>query len=1495
MVKGKKLSLAGSWASQILPIALSVNLAPVNYLPWVVPGLMAATFTFSASMMPALAASSQEIALNNEGVKALQAENYQLAIQKFREALKIDPKHPYGLAKENLAIAYNNYGLKLQDNPKEAIKQFHQALILNPTNPTTLANLDAIISIMNKNPRAFKDRVELGDQSRLSGDLVGAAIEYGEALKLKDDAKIHFKLGEVYRVLNDNDKAIQAYQAAARSGDSGEIEVGLGQTYQAKGDLPAALAAFDRALALKPDDSDVLDALVTGWEEALKADPVAPQNHIGLGKALQYRGDYDQAAAEYKQALMFDRGNQMAKQLLDGIGEAKKGAAFKKHADAGVDLQTRKLYDAALEEYKRALDLNPRSVEVLVDIGTVYQAKEDFDGAVQFYNKALAIEPSNALAQQGIKAASESKAHKAIENAVAEAMDLFKLGKYDEAIAKYQFILQAHPKDAVTHFNLGATYQAKKDIDQAITEYKQATFFDPKSEEYKRALEVALDAKAQPLIDAGVKKHEQKDYTAAIDYYQQALAIRPKNASLWFNLAGALYQREDYVKAQDAYERAMEIDPKGQADDRYLVAVIDEHFGRGQQALTQYMKYIAENSQGKYAQAARERIKALQINIADTLKIKSEKEMAMDKDAIDSYQKALELQKNKQWDEALALYKRAMQIHTKDADIPFAIGTLFQQKGDIDLALNWYQKAIDLDPKNKTYQLAQQQSFELKAAPLIEQAVQKQQAGEIPQAIDLYQKALSVLPNRAMIWRNLGTAYQHGDDFGNARAAYQKAWDLDPKAEQANLYFMAAIDEHYGQGAKALEEYRKYLSLLPAGELAGQAKERVSALTANINDTKKLLTRGEASKIKESSDAFEQAVKLQGSGQYDAAIPLYKKAIEGMPTESSFPYSLGTAYQAKNDLDSAIEWYKKALQLDPKNKDYHKVLTTAYELKAGPIIDQAIAKHGAGDLAGAVALYRQGLEVMPENARTWTNLGGALQSMDDFAKARDAYQKALDLDAKGEIDDWFFIGNIDEHYGLGGKALTEYQKYVMAAPKGKYIKEANDRIHALSINPNQTQKLLTSHEQKNLSAINDLFQNAVKLQQEGKHDEAIAQYKKLVGMAPNEASYWYSMGTCYQANNDIDNAIDCYVHASSLNPKEPSYKQYVEQLKAAKADPLINDAIKKHSEGDYATAISLYQKALTLVPKNARTWTNLAAAYQASDDFARARENYQKALDMDAKGEVDNWYYLAALDEHSGQGKKAFSEYEKYLQFAPKGNFYQLAYQRYQALYQNPNAVQKLVTAAQQKQSAAASGAFDEAVKLQTENKFDEALAKYKEAIAVNANEPSYWYSIGTCYQAKGDVDSALSSYQKAVQLNPKEAQYKQVLNQLKQAKAGPYLESAFKKQTTKNEAGNYDLAGAIADYEAALRLYEDGTTRLNLGTAYQANANLPQALSCYQRAVQLDPKQVDAYYYMGTVYEGMKQPGLALQQYRKYLQVAAGGQNAADAKERIKILGSAK
>ena len=133
--------------------------------------------------------------LNNQAIVALNDSNFEVAIQKLEEALKIDPSFETG--KQNLAIAYNNYGLQLRSQPPVAIKIFHKAMAIDPGNKKTKQNLDAIIGLMGKNPSSFADRVQLGDEAARSGDKVGAKIEYETALSMKPDPAVKNKLAQL--------------------------------------------------------------------------------------------------------------------------------------------------------------------------------------------------------------------------------------------------------------------------------------------------------------------------------------------------------------------------------------------------------------------------------------------------------------------------------------------------------------------------------------------------------------------------------------------------------------------------------------------------------------------------------------------------------------------------------------------------------------------------------------------------------------------------------------------------------------------------------------------------------------------------------------------------------------------------------------------------------------------------------------------------------------------------------------------------------------------------------------------------------------------------------------------------------------------------------------------------------------------------------------------------------------------------------------------------
>jgi tetratricopeptide (TPR) repeat protein len=158
-------------------------------------------------------ANEEAIRLNNEGVAALNREEWHVAIEKLEASLKADPDRPLG--RVNLAIAHSNYGLYLKKKDKiAALKEFHRAQYLNGTDLVVNSNVRGTIKLLGKNPDSFVDRMNLGDDARKGGDLVGAVVEYLAALKLKKDHRIHKKLGDVYKLLNEKDKAVSEYASA---------------------------------------------------------------------------------------------------------------------------------------------------------------------------------------------------------------------------------------------------------------------------------------------------------------------------------------------------------------------------------------------------------------------------------------------------------------------------------------------------------------------------------------------------------------------------------------------------------------------------------------------------------------------------------------------------------------------------------------------------------------------------------------------------------------------------------------------------------------------------------------------------------------------------------------------------------------------------------------------------------------------------------------------------------------------------------------------------------------------------------------------------------------------------------------------------------------------------------------------------------------------------------------------------------------------------------
>lgn len=179
--------------------------------------LAALVLSIAVSVGPAFAQSA--VALNNEGIKALNDKDFATAINRFKDSLAVDPN--YALARKNLGIAYNNYGIALKDEPLKALRNFHRALYYNETDPKILQCIVAIITKLGRDPKNYYDRVGLGDQAAKANDFIGAVVEYKAALLIKADPETENKLKDAELRADEETKSGQA-AAAQRVKSSSE-------------------------------------------------------------------------------------------------------------------------------------------------------------------------------------------------------------------------------------------------------------------------------------------------------------------------------------------------------------------------------------------------------------------------------------------------------------------------------------------------------------------------------------------------------------------------------------------------------------------------------------------------------------------------------------------------------------------------------------------------------------------------------------------------------------------------------------------------------------------------------------------------------------------------------------------------------------------------------------------------------------------------------------------------------------------------------------------------------------------------------------------------------------------------------------------------------------------------------------------------------------------------------------------------------------------------
>lgn len=154
------------------------------------------------------------------------------------------------------------------------------------------------------------------------------------------------------------------------------------------------------------------------------------------------------------------------------------------HLLRGIVLLRLKDTQRAVESLGKAAAIEPDRVEIRMHLGAAWFAARDYQKARAEFEEVLKADPQNREAQNFLAyLAHEEKAYISQDPAALEHFsrgeELFKAGRFKEAIVAYQTAARFDPKFARPYLYIGDAYCSLGDVDRSVAAYKKAIEIDP--------------------------------------------------------------------------------------------------------------------------------------------------------------------------------------------------------------------------------------------------------------------------------------------------------------------------------------------------------------------------------------------------------------------------------------------------------------------------------------------------------------------------------------------------------------------------------------------------------------------------------------------------------------------------------------------------------------------------------------------------------------------------------------------------------------------------------------------------------------------------------------------------------------------------------------------------------------------------------------------------------------------------------------------------------
>ncbi len=239
--------------------------------------------------------------------------------------------------------------------------------------------------------------------------------------------------------------------------------------------------------------------------------------------------------------------------------EAAEGFSAVDYNYRGVTYDKLDRYEEAVEDYSRAIELDPTFVYAYNNRGATYERLRKYDRSLDDYTNAIQHNPE-------------------LAHAFYNRGNVYsKIKKPFEAIQDYSRAQNIDPTIMRVYINRGSEFYILGKHREALTDFTAAIHLDPNY--------------AKAYVNRGVVYDSLRQYDKALMDYSRALQLTPDDAAIYYNRGLTYYSLGRFKEALADFTKVIEINP-GDGQAYYYRGLCFAHLERHEDAIEDHKKGI---------------------------------------------------------------------------------------------------------------------------------------------------------------------------------------------------------------------------------------------------------------------------------------------------------------------------------------------------------------------------------------------------------------------------------------------------------------------------------------------------------------------------------------------------------------------------------------------------------------------------------------------------------------------------------------------------------------------------------------------------------------------------------------------------------------------------------------------------------------------------------------------------------------------------------------